>query len=161
MTINLKKLDKAEVLAALYNASKPQGLGFLHATDEPMSAKQAKKILKKQTDFDYLQGRVMKINLGGDELDPRGYDYDNGEGAAQAAIDSLKETGDVNNPAIAKTHSDNTFLSASALEPLLGSVGGVVSDPDEDVIEVRLGFEGFRKELGPKVKKAKEDNKDR
>lgn len=36
--------------------------------------------------FDYLQGRVMKVDLAGDELDPRLYDRDNGEGAARRAI---------------------------------------------------------------------------
>jgi hypothetical protein len=30
--IDISKLDKAAVLAALYNNSKPQGLGFLQAT---------------------------------------------------------------------------------------------------------------------------------
>lgn len=40
--------------------------------------------------FDYLNGKVMKVDLGQDEFDPRLYDRDNGEGAAQRAIDNLK-----------------------------------------------------------------------
>ena len=31
LTVNIKGLDYAEVLAALFNASKQQGMGFLHA----------------------------------------------------------------------------------------------------------------------------------
>ena len=84
--IDLKGLDKAEVLAKLYNASKPQGLGFLHATPDDMSVDSARELLEEYTRFDYLHGRVMKINLSGDELDPRLYDRDNGEGAAARAI---------------------------------------------------------------------------
>lgn len=81
---------KAEVLAALYNASHPQGLGFLHFSPPyPMSIEQAEALLAKGAYFDYLQGRVMKVDLSGDELDPRLYDRDNGAGAAQRAIDSI------------------------------------------------------------------------
>jgi hypothetical protein len=34
----------------------------------------------------------MKVDLSGDDLDPRLYDRDNGEGAAVNAIKNLKET---------------------------------------------------------------------
>lgn len=89
MKINIEKKNKAEILAALYNASKPQGLGFLHFDPTPMSTMEAEELLKGQTYFDYLKGRVMKINLEGNELDTWGYDRDNGEGAAQKIIDAL------------------------------------------------------------------------
>lgn len=42
-----------------------------------------------QNYFDYLHGRVMKIDLAGDELDPWAYDRDNGQGAAQEVVNSL------------------------------------------------------------------------
>jgi len=80
--INLKGKDKAAVLMHLYNASKPLGLGFLHYNPAPMILHEEKELLKQGTYFDYLIGRVMKIELGGDELDPWGYDRDNGQGAA-------------------------------------------------------------------------------
>lgn len=90
--IDISKLDKAEVLAALFNASKQQGLGFLDASGGlPMSAEEARVILYETQDFDYLRGRVMKVHLGGDEFNPRLYDRDNGNGAASRAIASLKE----------------------------------------------------------------------
>lgn len=87
--IDLKGKDKAVVLAALYNASHPQGLGFLHFDPRPMTTGEAAELLSEQTYFDYLKGRVMKVNLAGDALDPWLYDRDNGEGAAQRVIDSL------------------------------------------------------------------------
>ena len=87
--INLTGKNKAEVLAKLYNASKPLGMGFFQATPEDMSTEEAQKILDTgDTYFDYLRGRVMKVNLIGDEFNPDLYDRDNGQGAAEAAINS-------------------------------------------------------------------------
>ena len=105
-TISLKGLDKAAVLAALYNASKPQGLGFLHFDPAQMTVPEAAELLdEKQARlkeinsmggnwneiyFDYLKGRVMKADLTSDtEFSPGGYDLDNGAGAAQRAIDGI------------------------------------------------------------------------
>lgn len=87
--INISNKSKAKVLAALYNASKPQGLGMLHYTPNKMSEQEAEELLKENTYFDYLKGRVMKINLSGDNLDPRLYDRDNGNGAAWEAIKDI------------------------------------------------------------------------
>ncbi len=81
--------SKAKTLAALYNASKTQG--FLAFVETPeMSEKQAQTILDfGQTYFDYLQGRVMKIDLEHNDFDPFLYDRDNGEGAAAKALESV------------------------------------------------------------------------
>lgn len=99
-TISIAGLDKAKVLAALYNRAKPQGLGHLHYTPEPMTVEEARVLLTEHAGdddrgayFDYLIGRVMKVRIGGDELDPRLYDRDNGAGAAAAAIDAIREPG--------------------------------------------------------------------
>ena len=89
-TISLKGLNKGTVLAALYNASHPLGLGFLHFDPNPMTTEEAESLLNKTTFFDYLKGRVMKVDLSGDDLDPRLYDRDNGQGAAERIIKSLK-----------------------------------------------------------------------
>src|SRR5436190_12424669 len=98
-TIDISKLDKASVLAALYNASRPQGMGFMHYDPEPMQPEEATELLKRSTYFDYLKGRVMKIDLGGSTLDPRLYDRDNGDGAAKRAIEAMQGSG-VNSPTI-------------------------------------------------------------
>ena len=90
--IDISGLDKAEVLAALYNASCPQGLGFLNASPGDMSVEQARELLKQGDYFDYLHGRVMKVCLRGDLLDPCLYDRDLGQGAAARAIAHLKKS---------------------------------------------------------------------
>lgn len=88
--MEIKKLNKAEVLAALYNNAKVQGMGILQADDKVMTTEDAAKILESgQTYFDYLKGRVMKVDIN--ELDFRLYNRDNGEGAAENAIKELKE----------------------------------------------------------------------
>ena len=92
MMIDISGLDKAAVLAALYNNSRPQGMGLLHFDPTPMSVEAAREILDidRPPYFDYLHGRVMKVDLDSDELDPWGYDRDLGEGAAKKVIDSLR-----------------------------------------------------------------------
>lgn len=90
--VDIKGLNKAEVLAALYNNSKPQGLGFLNFDAKNMTVAEAEEILKKTTDFDYLKGRVMKVNLSSDDsFEEWLYDRDNGNGAAEKAISSLRK----------------------------------------------------------------------
>lgn len=88
--LSIAGLDKADVLAALYNASKPQGMGFLHFDPSPMTTEEARVLLARTTYFDYLKGRVMKVDLSGEEFSPWGYDRDLGEGAAAAAIATIR-----------------------------------------------------------------------
>lgn len=90
--INIEGISKGRVLAALYNASRPLGMGFLHFDPKPMTEEEANEILAQYHDayFDYLKGRVMKVDLSHDEFDPRLYDRDNGQGAAKNIIDSIK-----------------------------------------------------------------------
>ncbi len=90
MEINVEGIDKAELLAGLFNRSKPQGLGFIHYDRNDMTTEQAREILKRGSDFDYLQGRVMKIDVGGGMIDTWGYDRDNGEGAAKGVVDAIR-----------------------------------------------------------------------
>jgi len=95
--VNYEGLTKEQVLMALYNASKPQGLGFLHFTPEDMTEAEAKGMIEERKGdlwFDYVKGRVMKINLNSNDstFDDCLYDRDNGDGAAQRAIDRLRES---------------------------------------------------------------------
>ena len=90
--IDISKLNKAEVLAALYNNSRPLGLGILDYDPTPMLAEEAEILLQNQQRFDYLKGRVMKVNLSGDSFDEYLYDRDNGPGAAFNAITHLIQT---------------------------------------------------------------------
>lgn len=90
MKIDISKLDKAAVLASLYNNSHQQGMGFFDQRGRnEMSVTDAEQLLKDQSYFDYIYGRVIKVNLKGVEIDPWLYDRDNGDGAAQRAIDKI------------------------------------------------------------------------
>lgn len=89
--IDISNMDPADVLRKLYNASKPQGLGFLSYKEEIMTLEDAREWLAKFPEghppyFDYLNGRIMKVRIHGDTLDPRLYDRDNGAGAAARAL---------------------------------------------------------------------------
>ena len=87
--MNIAKYNKAEILAALYNGSKPQGLGLLHYDPTPMTKEEAQRCLNQATYFDYLKGRVMKIDLSTDELRTELYNRDNGEMSAENIIKEL------------------------------------------------------------------------
>lgn len=104
--MNIRGIDKAEILAALFNASHGQGLGLLNpACAGAMTKEQAQAELDRITQyhtehgypldglyvykFDYLNGRVLKVDIGTDGLDPRLYDRDNGPGAARRALAHL------------------------------------------------------------------------
>ena len=89
MELDISKLNKAQVLAALYNASKPLGLGILDYDVLPMREKEASQLLKVSTSFDYLKGRIMKVDLSKSEFDPWLYDRDNGQGAAARIVGNL------------------------------------------------------------------------
>ena len=87
--IDITNIDKPTLLAALYNNSRTQGMGFLSAKSGVMTRDEAAELLKETQRFDYLYGRVMKVNLSKDELDPWLYDRDLGQGAAQRVVDGL------------------------------------------------------------------------
>ena len=86
-------LTKPEVLCALYNKAKVLGMGIIQYIPGDLSLLEAEKLLKTTKYFDYLHGRVMKVDLSGDKgFEEWLYDRDNGEGAAQAALDDYRVT---------------------------------------------------------------------
>ena len=96
-TINIAGIPKEIVLQALFNASKQQGMGIMDKRGaEQMSIETAIEIVDEyeaqefSLSFDYLLGRVMKVDISGDEFSPRLFDRDNGEGAAARAIDRIR-----------------------------------------------------------------------
>lgn len=89
MVISLIGKDKAKVLASLYNNAKPLGLGIRQYDPKPMTEEEASELLKEQTYFDYLKGRIMKVDLSGDSLETYLYNRDNGEGSAEAILTSI------------------------------------------------------------------------
>jgi hypothetical protein len=84
-------MDRALILAALYNRAQVQGMGFLQAKPGSMTVREAREILSTgQTYFDYLYGRVMKINLNTNDTDTRMYNRNNGTGAAEKVMSDLR-----------------------------------------------------------------------
>lgn len=62
------------------------GLGFLEYDPSPMSIEEARKLLKENSYFDYINGRVMKISLIGNLITTHGYNCENGDGVAERII---------------------------------------------------------------------------
>ena len=89
--VDIKGLDKARVLKSLYDHSHVKGMGVMQAVPTGfVTVETCAKLLEAQTYFDYLYGRVIKVELSGDEFDERLYDRDCGDGAAQRAVDSVR-----------------------------------------------------------------------
>jgi len=94
--INISKLDRAEMIAALYNGT-INPLPFPH---RKMTVAEAQVEIDRMMDgdqgnrlyFDYLWNRPMKIHFGREILDTRLYDRDNGQGAAAAALAPLLDS---------------------------------------------------------------------
>ncbi len=99
--IDISGIDKADLLAGLFNrAGKAVGMGVLQADRGPqtMDRESALKAmdhgddsswafgLKRGMYFDYLYGRCLKIDIGGDAIDPCLFDRDYGEGAAAEVV---------------------------------------------------------------------------
>lgn len=103
--IDISGLDKAALLAALWNnAALPPGAS--DPDTRPMTAEAAQSVFlyRRVSDgqtgddvygFDYFGGRLLKVNLAGNRLDPWGYDRDNGAGLAEQVITHLRRTGSV------------------------------------------------------------------
>lgn len=89
MDIDVTGINKAQLLKALYDDAKPLGMGMLHFQPEPMTIEEADRLSKEHTYFDYLKGRVMKVDISGDTLRCLLYDRDNGDGAAKRALQHL------------------------------------------------------------------------
>jgi hypothetical protein len=90
--IDIGNYSKAQVLAALFNASKQQGMGFMHTEGQKdITVEEAELIIAAEPCmyFDYVRGRVMKVDLQGDAFHPELYNRDNGPGAAERAIASI------------------------------------------------------------------------
>lgn len=98
--VNIEGISLAEVLARLFNNSRPVGMGIFAAAHGPreLSVEMAQSIIDEKKrrggniSFDYLFGRPLKVLLSTNrELDPRLYDRDNGgPGTAARLISELR-----------------------------------------------------------------------
>ena len=94
--VDISGLNKAEVLNALYHGSHVQGVSC-YTNPVPVGVvvtpNWCKTLLEDEgiTYFDYLYGRVMKVDLSKDSFNEWLYDRDNGTGKAQEVINALRE----------------------------------------------------------------------
>ena len=144
--VSIKGFDKAKVLAALYNGARAQGAGFIHYDPTPMGEVEARELLQGATYFDYLKGRVMKVDLSGDEIDPWGYDRDNGDGAVAEIVAALRHTDDVNPEEVELRHKEGTRDAAIYVEEH-------VDDMTHSTVPiVKLGLGDLAHLIKPKIK---------
>lgn len=149
--ISIKGLDRAKVLAALYNGARAQGAGFIQYDSTPMGEKEARQLLQRQTNFDYLKGRVMKVNLSSDEIDPYLYDRDNGQGAFAKVINALRSTSDINPEEVELQHKEGTRNAAIVMEEHIDDPDYV--KPHGGFVEYGLGVSDLAHLIRPKIKK--------
>ncbi len=91
--MDIAGLNKAEILAALYNGSRQQCMGYLDKRGaDGMTVEQAQEEIDNwpRMYFDYLHGRVLKVGLAGNDLRTEAYNRDNGPGAAERIIADLR-----------------------------------------------------------------------
>lgn len=65
--INCTGVDLVKLAQEAYRLSSPQGLGFLHFTEEPLSEEEAKQYIQDTSycvlDMDYVHGRAVKLTI--------------------------------------------------------------------------------------------------
>lgn len=125
MKIEIGDLEKALVLAALYNAARSSGMSFLEYDPNPMTREEAELLLKQDTKFDAIKGRTIRVDLSCDAFD--GWAYDNANyrrDLAENVIKSLRETGDINSPFIQQMHSVNIRHSAKRTKDVFDALHG-------------------------------------
>ncbi len=93
--MDISGLSKAEVLVALFHGSYPQR-AFFSGVQIPrtMSVEEAEAILATgQTYFEVFRHHKMRIDLGGDQINVNDFNTLHGEGAAERAIERLRNKG--------------------------------------------------------------------
>ncbi|MFD9394180.1 hypothetical protein ACFWBB_26610 [Streptomyces sp. NPDC060000] len=92
--IDISGLNKAKVLAALWNNAAPPlrpGVRNFAMT----SAEAAELLLRDGAEFEHLEDRSLKVDIGGDTFDATAYDSENGNGLATRVIARLRLTGSI------------------------------------------------------------------
>lgn len=132
--VDISGLKKADVLAVLYNAASPHGMGFLQTEHAPlvMTRGDAQHVIDERGSdaaqtaremgavyvrlvmlhFDYVYGRPIKSDLSGDEVNERSYDHHHGTGAAAEAVGELRSTGLVMTDRIFAAHARRVRIEA-------------------------------------------------
>lgn len=90
-TVDATGLEASEVLAELYNNSKPLGMGIYQYKAEVMDTNEASLLLSKGKKFDYVFGRYMKVDFSNYPLlNPGSFDSQYGEGTMKKLVDNVR-----------------------------------------------------------------------
>ena len=95
-TIDTTGIDRAKLLAGLFNAAAP-GMNIARlahdAQPEAMTTEEAQGLLDEGRDyFDYHRGRVIKCDVTKNQISVLSYDRDNGPGAAARVVAELRKS---------------------------------------------------------------------
>lgn len=90
--IDVRGIDKAALLAALHNNTRALGLGMLHDLGRDITPDEVRKEMGHSPwrFVDYYHGRPIKVAIGDDEISPRLYDRDAGEGKLAMIVNELR-----------------------------------------------------------------------
>ena len=90
MSVNIKGIDKVQLLEELWTAQKVASWFSFHPVQVPLFDRvKAQEAVKEE--IDYFQGRAIKLNLSNDSIDPWVYDRDAGQGTFKKIVDQLRE----------------------------------------------------------------------
>ncbi|KAK2812814.1 hypothetical protein FQN50_001143 [Emmonsiellopsis sp. PD_5] len=93
--VDIRGIPKRDLIRALWENSKAAGLYAplaIYGFGPRLDLEAATDHVENSTGyFDYLDGRVMKCNLSGDEVNVWGYDRDNGSGAFARVVEDLRK----------------------------------------------------------------------
>lgn len=88
--VDIKGLDKARVLKALYDRGNTQGKGRFAKTNTTVTLEICKAMVERSCRFDNMFGLLLNVDLSRDDFDESVYDRIYGAGAAKRAVDSVK-----------------------------------------------------------------------
>lgn len=89
--IDISGVDRAELLATLYNGAQPFGFGTHQFEDRDMTQDEAQALLDGgKLEFDYHKGRLLKVKFTGGQIDDWGYDKTYGAGVVQRVVENLR-----------------------------------------------------------------------
>lgn len=152
--INVAGLDSARLLATLFNAASPQGLGFLQYTEKPMSIEEAEGHLAAQRQFSYLEGRVLGIDLATSQLKPYHYDHYYGAGSTEQIVALVRRGEDVNSRQIVDLHTARRRAAAEETREGLGAPSPGTGEQNvlgHDFLVVSTEYGGRGQELLAKI----------
>jgi hypothetical protein len=138
-------LEREAVLATLYNAASPRGMGFSHYDPRPMDIVWARRVIEERGNdlrhvlhklaperfgipeprttlvFDYVYGRPLKVRLTDPNVEVTYFDEIHAEGLAGTVIGILRDTGDPAHGDIMALHDAGLRTAAQQEWNLLGA----------------------------------------